>query len=99
MPNMKIMLISPPTKGGALCPPLSLGYLASSLEIQGYAVKIVDPLPFNYKYKDFYREIKNYEPDVLGISCTTPSIYNSYNLAKMGKEINPNFEDQCEKYK
>ena len=88
---MKIMLIWPPlAKKGRIAPLLGLAYLASCLEKVGHNVKIIDSLAMRYTLKDVEKKIKNFDPDVVGISATTQFIYEAYSIARMSKENNPN---------
>ena len=84
------MLIQPPFKSaireilGTAGLPLGLAYLASVLK--DHEIKIVDSLALNYGMNDIEREIKNFDPAVVGITATTPMIYGAYKTASMAKE-------------
>jgi len=102
--KMKIMLIYPtssismdaqPLVGNYLFfrakfPPTALGYLASFLENAGHTVKIVDCQAEEYGAEDVRREIKNFNPDTVGITASTQLIYEAIKIAKITKENNPN---------
>ena len=89
---MKICLISPPyisavkSAIGTTSPPLGLAYLASVLR-KNHEVKIIDSNILDYTLEDVKRELKNFYPDVVGITSVTPSIPNAYAVAKTAKEI------------
>ncbi len=90
---MKIILISPPTDSviksvvGTTGPPLSLAYLASVARENGHDVKIIDSLVMDYTFDDVEKEIKNYSPDLVGITSTTSMIPDAYQVAKIAKNI------------
>lgn len=92
---MKICLISPPYNSavksvlGVSSPPLGLAYLASMVR-NNHEVKIIDANVLNYTMDDVKREIKNFSPDVVGITAVTPSIFQAYEVAKAAKEIDEN---------
>lgn len=87
-------------------PPLGLAYIAAVLAQEGYNVKIFDAIVEDFKYeisegnKDILRYgadfenireiIKEYSPDVVGISCLFSVQHkNALNIAKIVKEERP----------
>lgn len=68
--------------------PLGLGYIASVIRNE-HDVRILDALNLDYTDKQVTDEIKKFDPDVVGITATTPAIYEAYNVAKIAKTINP----------
>ena len=90
---MKVMLVLPPSRFatkeilGITSPPLGLAYLASSLENEGYKVKIIDAPTLNWKMDDVQLEIENFKPQLVGITSTTPTIYDAYEVAEITKKI------------
>ena len=81
---MKIVLVFPPfglkeltgkTKSMRhvmnLIPPLGLAYVASFLEKNGFNVKIID-CSLGKSYEELIRILKRENPDVIGITSTTP---------------------------
>ncbi|MCD6477677.1 MAG: cobalamin-dependent protein [Candidatus Aenigmarchaeota archaeon] len=92
---MKILLVSPPTESaikkviGTTGPPLGLAYLASMVRNE-HDVKIVDSLVKNLDWKDAERIIRNYDPDMVGITATTSMIPDAYKIARISKKINSN---------
>ena len=93
---MKVMLVLPPSHSaissvlGTTGPPLGLAYIASVLEREGHDVRIIDSLALNYSLKDLRSEVKSFDPDVVGLTATTPAIYDAYKVAKLVKLTNPN---------
>ena len=90
--EMKICLISPPYRSsvqsvvGVSSPPLGLAYIASMLR-QNHEVKIIDSNILNYTIKDVERELRGFYPDIVGITSTTPSIYEAYRVAEAAKRV------------
>lgn len=90
---MKILFVSPPTDSavkrvvGTTGPPLSLAYLASMVRDE-HDVKIVDSLAENLSFKDLRKIIKNFDPDVVGVTATTSMIPDAYQVTRLAKEIN-----------
>jgi len=94
---MRVMLVQPNSASivksvlGTTGPPLGLAYLASVLRDE-HEVRIIDGLTLNYSADDLKRELKRYEPDVVGITATTPAIYDAYEVAELAKEFNPDIK-------
>jgi radical SAM superfamily enzyme YgiQ (UPF0313 family) len=88
---MKVMLVQCPFKENqTIGPPLGLAYLASSLEKAGHNVKIVESMILNYGLNDIKKEIKLFNPDVVGVSSVTQTIYKAIQILKIAKNCNPN---------
>jgi radical SAM superfamily enzyme YgiQ (UPF0313 family) len=89
---MKVCLISPPYNSavksvvGVSPPPLGLAYIASMLR-QSHEVKIIDSNILNYTIGDVERELRSFNPDVVGITSVTSSIYEAYKVAETAKRI------------
>jgi len=99
-----ILLINPPyyidnifrkslTNVGALLPPLGLAYIAAVLEKNNYNVKIIDgpalSVKEGYGFNDLKNDIKKYNPNLVGITATTPQFIFAKSTAESVKEINP----------
>lgn len=67
----------------------STAYLAPVLEEEGHEVKIVDSPTLGYGLSDVREVIKGFNPELVGITSTTPAIYDAYKVAKVAKELNP----------
>ena len=93
--QMKVLLVVPPAQSkvveifGTGGPPLNLAYLASALELEGHEVRIVDSLTLGYGLEELAREVRSFDPDVVGITATTPAIYKAYEVAELAKAISP----------
>lgn len=97
---MKVMLISPPYPKdrifrksmknlGAILPPLGVAYIAAMLEKDGHEVKIIDgpawATVFGYEFEELEKDIKNFSPDVAGISASTSQIDHARKAASLAK--------------
>lgn len=89
---MKVCLISPPYNSavksvvGVSSPPLGLAYLASVLR-KDHKVRIIDSNILDYGMEDVRRELKGFNPDIVGITSVTPSIPRAYEVSKIAKEV------------
>lgn len=84
----KILLINPygTEQSGYINPPLGLLYLAGSLLPEGFDVEVIDGCK---EGKDGISEaIRNFGPDVVGITCYTPGRNNVLEIAQIAKDIN-----------
>ena len=78
-------------------PPLGLAYIAAVLERAGHTVSILDrDIVLRKEGLDFekvddvtLREIKNFKPDFIGISATTPNMLDVNDVSKMIKRAAP----------
>ncbi len=64
-------------------PPLGILSIATLLNKKGYNVQILDPSPEDVK---FFKEIKDFNPDVLGISILTTQYERAKEIAEWAKE-------------
>jgi len=87
---MKVMLVHPTEKLRRLGQPLGLSYIASYLESVGHKIKILDLMLSSTKSIDISKEIKQFDPDVIGVTSMTPSIYSALKVLDIAKKINPN---------
>jgi radical SAM superfamily enzyme YgiQ (UPF0313 family) len=80
-------------------PPLGLAYIAAVLEKQGHIVKILErrllagtkkrtPEYMKEIDKLTVKEIKDFEPNIVGITATTPLIMDAFHTARIIKDIN-----------
>ncbi|HLD05363.1 MAG TPA: radical SAM protein [Candidatus Nanoarchaeia archaeon] len=80
----KIQKYIPPT-----APPLGLLYIAAVLEKHGFPVKVTDSYAEHWGVKETIRETLKYNPDIVGITATTPTFGNALMIAKALKKENP----------
>lgn len=71
-------------------PCIGLAYIAAMLEKNNIQVGVIDDFADKIGVDGIIKKIKEYNPDVVGISCLTPSAPSSFALAK---EIKRNFSD------
>lgn len=85
---MKVLLINPSLAvfGKSTIVPLGLAYLAAVLEENNIEVKILDMCVEKLDPKLFDWS------DILGITSSTPSINQTFKIAKEAKQINPNIK-------
>jgi anaerobic magnesium-protoporphyrin IX monomethyl ester cyclase len=68
--------------------PLGLAYLAAVLEKNAHEVSIIDAAVLNYSDEQIISETRRRAPDVVGITCVTPSYRKTLDLAtKLKKEL------------
>lgn len=96
---MKIMLLFPSWTGeygifshfakkASTWPPLNLAYLAAIAEKKGHEVRIIDGEAENISMKEMIKEVTRFNPDIIGITATTPFYHIASELAKGLKEAN-----------
>jgi radical SAM superfamily enzyme YgiQ (UPF0313 family) len=54
---------------------------------QNHEVKIIDSSILNYTIGDVERELRSFNPDVVGVTSVTPSIYEAYKVAETAKKV------------
>ncbi len=69
---------------------VGLAYLAGVAEQAGHKVKIIDAIIMNYSFEDVHKEIMNFQPDIVGVTSWTQSIYGALRIVKKVKQCNPN---------
>ena len=98
---MKIALVSPPVTAQALVgqtasmrlvlnitPPLGLAYLAAVLEKNDHDVRIYD-CSLGITLPELAGQLQAYQPDVVGITSTTPAFPDARRTAEKVREILP----------
>jgi anaerobic magnesium-protoporphyrin IX monomethyl ester cyclase len=89
----KVALVNPPLlcdPGHPLFPPLSLAYMAAVLDQDGHEVKIIDCPICKIDHEKLKAELASFEPNLIGISCMTPTISSVLQSARVAKEACPN---------
>jgi len=83
---MKILLVNPSAGiwNTRNTMPLGLAYIAAVLEQQNYDVRVLDLTVENKTNEQLGKEIRS--ADMLGITSTTPTIYNAWNVCSIAKE-------------
>ncbi|MDD5254684.1 MAG: radical SAM protein [Candidatus Omnitrophica bacterium] len=98
---MRILLIDPPVgfreAGGEhgnfkqvlnKIPSLGLAYLAGSVRKAGHTVAIFD-LTLRFRRDDFLRAVRDFAPQAVGITATTPTLPNAVYIASLAREAVP----------
>lgn len=100
---MKVLFISPPYPKdrifrksmknlGAVLPPLGVAYIAAMLEKDGHEVKIIDgpawATVFNYGFDDVEKDIRDFSPDVIGVSASTSQVDHAKKVISIAKAVN-----------
>ncbi len=81
---LKIALVNPLTPDGNFVPPLGLLIIASVLEKEGHNILIFD----QNMDEDIITQIKDYHPDIVGITAVTSAVLNGKQLAsELKKEL------------
>jgi len=65
--------------------PFDMAYAAAVLEKHGFKVSVIDALAEEVTTQKFLKKVANINPDLLVLSCSTPSIYHDYKIAKSVK--------------
>jgi len=68
--------------------PLGLGYLAAVLKLKGFQVRIIDACFEGIPFDELVEQVKEYEPDIVGIGCLTHILRSGIELAKRIKLLN-----------
>jgi len=88
--SMRVLLLSTPHPlEESPLPPLSLSYLASVLTREGLEVKILDFLVTHYHPKKLRRELEDYRPQLVGVTCVTLNYPIARRMLKVCKDFDP----------
>lgn len=67
-------------------PPLGVAYIASALERTGHRVRIIDAVAEALSAQDIKMRIREFTPDIVGITSMTPSFLGAREAARIAKE-------------
>ncbi len=92
-----VLLVQPPlpesmseyVKEVVFCPPLGLGYLASTLIQANIDVMIVDMAVTNMSEEELKSKLYRYRPKVVGITTSTFTYKNALKIARISKNLDP----------
>ena len=86
----RVLLVSPPTSSylGAARPPQNLGYLAQALLEAGIDYDVLD-MRLGYGLKHLIKKIREYEPDLIGITMVSLEYLRTYALISDVKRLFP----------
>jgi radical SAM superfamily enzyme YgiQ (UPF0313 family) len=68
-------------------PTLALSTIASSARSQGHNVKILDLSMYQYSYSDVESNVRQFKPDICGITALTPGINQLIDMSVLIKDI------------
>jgi len=71
-------------------PCIGLAYIAAVLEKNNVEVQVIDDFAENIGISGILERIKSFRPDIVGISCLTPSAYASYKLSEAIRNYDKN---------
>lgn len=74
----------------ALRPPIDLAYAAAAFESKGIECKLRDYPAMDQSWVEFERDIRDFKPDYVVLSITTPSLEDDMKATKLIKDILPN---------
>jgi radical SAM superfamily enzyme YgiQ (UPF0313 family) len=74
---------------GSTLPHLGLLMLGSVLHKSGHRVRIIDSTAQILDNKETLEEIKKFQPDIVGFTAVTPSIFKAVKMASMVKDLYP----------
>jgi len=88
---MKITLVWPRGFDTIYVMPIALGYLKSNMD-EEHEVNIIDCSirDLGAESDEFKEMIKSFEPDVVGVSCWSPTFDEAIKVLDVAKSINPN---------
>jgi len=98
----KVLLINPPfeqeeesvgktksiKKVLNIIPPLGIAYIAAVLEKMNIEVKIID-CAVGITFKELFEKVKDYSPNIVGLTSTTPAFVKTKKAAKFVRENLP----------
>ena len=70
-------------------PPIEMGYLAAMLEKHGIVCALHDYPAEQRSWEDYQADFKAFQPDLLIINTTTPTMDNDLAAAELGCQLNP----------
>ncbi len=98
---MKVLLVNPAMNMKALgkfqgllepMPVIGLAYIAAVLEKDGHEVKAIDQFTFGMPVPEVIEQLKEFQPDLLGLSMLTPSTPVALAIANQAKAAMPSVQ-------
>ncbi len=87
---MRIAVIAPPYPLEEMpSPPLGVTYVAAAFEAAGADVKIFDYIVSAYSKDNLERQLKSFQPDVVGSTSVTMNFYEAQQILRDVKSYNP----------
>jgi anaerobic magnesium-protoporphyrin IX monomethyl ester cyclase len=102
---MRILTLNPPyfkmfsrssrspavTKSSTLYYPIYLSYATGVIEKEGFQVKLIDAVAMDLDIKDTVKIIREFQPHLVVVDTSTPSIYNDIKVIEAIKEVSHAF--------
>ena len=87
---MKIALVWPNGFDTIYTIPLSLGYLKNNVDPTKHDIRIIDCAltKLSAESPEFKRKLEEFKPEVIGVSCWSPTYEESLRILKVAKNIN-----------
>jgi anaerobic magnesium-protoporphyrin IX monomethyl ester cyclase len=94
---LKVVLVNPPTTApletvatlGLKAPPLGLAYVAAAVRKDGHDVSIIDSPALDVSHHKLGEILQKEHPDVIGVTSTTPTIYDAMKAVTIAKDVCP----------
>jgi radical SAM superfamily enzyme YgiQ (UPF0313 family) len=85
--NINTRLPESINKVQGIYPPLGIAYIASILEREGHKVDILDSKALGLTSSETKKYIKNFHPNIVGITSMTSTIKGALEVSKLTKEV------------
>lgn len=91
---VRVMLITPPYHSGVVesagvWMPVAFVYIAGTVREHGHTVKIYDAMSYYHDYDRIEQEIREFAPDVIGLTAITASSLACLRVCAIAKQVNP----------
>ena len=98
---MRILFVHPNYRSGGAeiagtWPPAWVAYLTGHLRQAGFDdVQFIDAMTDNLTDADLAQRMEEMQPDVVGVTAITPSIYRAEDVLKIARDVVPNASRSC----
>ena len=92
---MRILFVHPNYHSGGAeiagnWPPAWVAYLSGALKAAGFdEIKFIDAMTLHVDEAELRHQIEEYQPDIVGVTAITPSIYKAERTLQIAKEAAP----------
>ena len=84
--NVNTRLAQSLNKRQGVLPPLGIAYIASALEAAGHIVDLVDAIALALSKEEVQTRIRDFVPDMVGVTAMTPTIRGALEAAQLAKD-------------